>query len=947
MSKLKWLKGLALSSFVGMTAISLVSCGSSNATHSFTSDPTNYLTDNNSPLNGNFNNSPILTYAQTQLYFLTTYQTTGKFEIDGENGGFKQTTNDTLILEGASAVIVFANDDVQKDIDNQLDPNLLTKNGLSQSQILQKLSSIKTSVNKSSTNSNSFPQQTQADESDASTLKWNEGTDYWVFTRDKGGIKFQNGIDQDSSDDISQYYNNAVSNGKTYQFIIDTDNKWIDGFGKEQLPISSKDFERGLEAYTLSVALGYPRNTYFLNLIGLSEQSLGKTIGYAENGKYVSSSDLNYDIDNFANQNDAVYTFYIDKPYLYTFDLISKEYFSPLPNTHQKVKNISLKNGKIAVDKNGKIDQTNTKFNELFGSGTKGVFTEETWYIGAYYVSAFTSNQIIFNLNHTYMETVGKHLLSYVDGKVVGDYNQNTDDRIEEIVINFGSGTADTYFENFKAGQIDYLAAIPEDKKDEAGINLKASVVPTKIVQTTRSNYIVYTPNPYIIDATGDITENSYITANMSQFIYQWDNKDSMIIRAGINGLVNYYQLASIVYFDSKDFQLSATPYGVFKNYYENVANGNLYGALPRLYSDYKNGDITLGSFTIPYYSYDNTTSKMKIEKVEVSQQSFIDAIKRVAKDRRPLSFNIKFGETSWTSNYRNFLFNLQQTIQQVSKGEIVVGLNSRDNQNPSNTQWYNNQSSPLGYINWSPDYNGVGTWVESSNILESTKVNNTTYEGVPGTNAHSSFHTYLTSMVYAINLMNYTWNADTNKYESTSSNLDQDNSDPYINDERIQKAFSDITLASFGIETNDKSFNNKTTPGQRYGTLAIELLNMLIENGVFNQSNLQKYVDNPALLQYPNSKPNDVLKLYLGGDVLKIGQSANFSKYLGIFTGQSTAKALYVNTVLDSDYNFIPRAEPGLNEKVISLVNPNYVARSGTQSVNYRDFGIKKLVNN
>ncbi|MDE7100036.1 MAG: hypothetical protein K2N99_02290, partial [Malacoplasma sp.] len=112
MSKLKWLKGLALSSFVGMTAISLVACGSSNATHSFTSDPTNYLTDNNSPLNGNFNNSPILTYAQTQLYFLTTYQTTGKFEIDGETGGFKQTTNDTLILEGASAVIVFANDDV-------------------------------------------------------------------------------------------------------------------------------------------------------------------------------------------------------------------------------------------------------------------------------------------------------------------------------------------------------------------------------------------------------------------------------------------------------------------------------------------------------------------------------------------------------------------------------------------------------------------------------------------------------------------------------------------------------------------------------------------------------------------------------------------------------------------------------------------------------------------
>ena len=945
MSKLKWLKGLALSSFVGMTAISLVSCGSSNATHSFTSDPINYLTDNNSPLNGNFNNSPILTYAQTQLYFLTTYQTTGKFEIDRETGGFKQTTNDTLILEGASAVIVFANDDVQKDIDNQLDPNLLTKNGISQSQILQKLSSIKTSVNKStnsSLKSNFSMQQTKADDSDVNTSKWMEGTDYWVFTRDKGGIKFQKGIDQDSDNKISDYYNSAINNGKTYQFIIDTDNKWVDGTGKEQLPISSKDFERGLEAYTLSVALGYTRNTYFLNLIGLSEQSLGKTVSYLENNKYVSTSDLNYDIDNFANQNDAVYTFYIDKPYLYTFDLISKEYFSPLPNTHPKVKNISLKNGKITVDKSGKIDQSNTKFNELFGSGTKGVFTENTWYVGAYYVSAFTSNQIIFNLNHTYMETIGKHLLSYVDGKILGNNNQNTDSRIEQVVINYGSGTADTYFENFKANQIDYLPAVPEDKKGEAD-SLKNSVVATKIVQTTRSNYIVYTPNPYIVDGTGEVSENSYL-ANMAQLIYQWDSKDSMIIRAGINGLVNYFQLASIVYIDSKDFQLSATPYGVFKNYYENIAKDNFYGALPRPYSDYKNGNNILESFDIPYYYYDKTTNKIEIEKVEVSQQSFKDAIKKFTKDRRSLNLNIKFGEGSWNANYRYFLFNLKQVIEELSDGQILVGLNNRDGQNPSNTQWYNSQSSPLGYMNWSPDYNGVGTWVEANNILESTKINNTTYEGVPGTNAHNAFHTFLTSMVYAVNLMNYTWNADTNKYEiNTSDNSNQTSSDPYINDEKIQKAFSNSNLNDFGIETNDVSINGKNLPGQRYGLLAIELLNMLIENGVFNQTNIQKYIDNPALLQYPNSEPTDVQQLYLGGDVIKTGQSANFSKYLGIFTGQSTIKALYVNTVLDSDYSFIPRAEAGLNEKIITLVNPKYVARSGTQSVNYRDFGIKK----
>ena len=116
----------------------------------------------------------------------------------------------------------------------------------------------------------------------------------------------------------------------------------------------------------------------------------------------------------------------------------------------------------------------------------------------------------------------------------------------------------------------------------------------------------------------------------------------------------------------------------------------------------------------------------------------------------------------------------------------------------------------------------------------------------------------------------------------------------------------------------------------------------MMIEKGVFDQTTLTKYINDPTQLKYLTNEPNDVKSLYLGGDVIKAGQSANFSKYLGIFAGESVAKALWENTVLDSDYSFIPRPEAGLNEQIITLVNPDYVARSGTQSVNWRDFGIK-----
>ncbi|MDE5841806.1 MAG: hypothetical protein K2H11_02385 [Malacoplasma sp.] len=943
MKKLKWFKGLALSAFVGFTAVSLVACGGGGATHTFTSDPTNYLQDNNSPLNGTFNNSPTSTYGQTQLYGLTGYQTTGKFVF--ENGEFKETTNDTLILEGASAVIVFANDDVMKDIDNTLGSNLLVKDGMTQQEILDKLKDIKTSVNKTTTtptDTNTPAQETQADETNADssdTSKWNEGTDYWVFTRDKGGIQFQKGLDQEPDTNISDYYNNAISKGKNYQFVIDTDNKWVDGTGKEKQPVSSKDFERGLESYALASAISYTRNSYFLDLIGLGENSLGKTVSYQDsNNKYVSPSSQDYDINNFANQNDAVYTMYIDEPYPYTLDLITKEYFGPLPYTNKKVENINLKNGKIAVN-GGKIDTAKTSFNDIFGSGSGGVFTDGTWYAGAYYVSAFTSSQIIFNLNHTYMETVGKHLLSYEDGKVLGANNQNKDSRMEQVVINFGSGTADTYFENFKAGQIDYLASVPEAKRSEAN-SLRNSIVPTKIIQTTRSNYIAYTPNPYVVDAKGNVAENNFLV-NMAQFIYQWDNKDSMIVRAGIAGLINYYRLADLVYADSKDFQLSATPYGVFKNYYESVAKGNLYGALPRPYNDYKDAkEDTLDGFEMSFYSWDASNSTVKIEKQTIDKKAFTDAVKKVANGKGPLLFNIKFGEQTFTANYKNFVNKLKATIEQLSDNQIKVDYKLRDGIDPTYTQWYNNQSSPLGFSYWSPDYNGVGTWIEADTTLESTTANNVTYEGVPETNAHNAFHTFLTSMVYAVKLMKYTWDSSSSKYKAPES-TEQTSSDPYANDIKVQKAFSDTTLTDFGINTKDSLFNEKNTPGEKYGTLAIELLNLLIEKNVFDQSKFDAYVTDPSKLLYKDSKP-DVANLYLGGDVIKAGQSANFSKYLGIFAGQSTAKALYENTVLDSDYSFIPRAEAGLNERIITLVNPDYVARSGTQSINWRDFGIK-----
>lgn len=303
----------------------------------------------------------------------------------------------------------------------------------------------------------------------------------------------------------------------------------------------------------------------------------------------------------------------------------------------------------------------------------------------------------------------------------------------------------------------------------------------------------------------------------------------------------------------------------------------------------------------------------------------------------------------------------MKSAIESLSDGLIKVSIVARNATTPSVTDWYNTQSSPLGFSYWSPDYNGVGTWIEASATLQSTKVGNTTYEGVPSTNSHNSFHTFLESMVTAVKKMNATWNSSTKQYEVKSLPTD----DPFKDDSRIQKTFSDETLVSLGVALTDQAKETNKTydtsyalhknvkPGIRYGLLAIGLLNTLFSNGVFKTSDdtksntptFQKYVDKPSLLSL-NGAPNNGNQLYSGGDVFVTNQSSAFSKWVGVYAGQSVEKAVYENFVVDSDYAYIPRSESGLKDITYSLVNPIYVARVGTQTTNYRDFGIANKTN-
>ena len=871
------------------TAIVAVSCANKGTPGVFRFfNPTDFLKDNNSPLNPSFNNSPISTFAGSVVYNLVTYETTTDTSNDLEGTSkFK----DTLMLEGASQIEIFKDEAQMKTYDK------LVK----------------------------------------------EGKQKETKPGENGPYTFVAGTPLEDQ----EHYDVAISSGTVYRFKINTENKWVDNNGKIMGSLSSKDFERGIESYSLASSLKYNRNGYFLDLMGLN---VGKTVSYQkEDNKYAEVTSPEYDINNYANKNDDTFTVYIDTPYPYTLDLLSKEYFAAIPHNNDKVKNINISEGspiKYTYDdtKKYKLDTTNTDFNKIYGSGDITNFHKGVWYASSYYIPHFTSTQIIFEINPIYFEHIGKNLQN---GK---------EEKIKTIIASFGSGTIDTYYELFKSGQNDYLASVPATKKSEAvklfkddGLELfKNSKIP-------QSNYITFTPKAYVLNGTSFVPNKHVSGKNVANFINNWSSKDNLIVRAGIAGLINHRALSSINLPSSGDFQLSSVPYGNFEGYYEQVSKmkSTFLGGLPRKYEDYSQEPEYIFStgFTLPVYTY--AKSGITIENVQVDRKVFVQSLKNLGfSASNPLNINAKFGEGSFTSNYNNYLNQLKLSLSKLSDGIIQFNVNGRNGANPTFKEWYGEQSSDVGFSYWSPDYNGVGTWLEASNLLGTLNYNGESYEGYTQSNSHNSWNTYFQAMVTAVKLSNATWQNGTS---GSKGNYVIGNSvkttDPYSNDNKIQGAFNKETLKGFGIDL-DKIEQPKVTenkikaddnPGTIYAKTALEFINLLIEQGAINQAEFDKFVQDPSLLNTKNdpSKPEDVI---IGSKALKPGGSTLFTKYLGVFAGQSDIKALWATTVNDSDYSYIPRSESGLNELTFALVNQNYNVRvSGVAPPNFRDYGWNK----
>lgn len=892
----------------GVTATVAAACSSSNISNKiFTfNNYTDVLQNNNSPLNPTFTYQPISTYAQSAMIGLLTYETSGGFKFD-QNGNATETTKTTLKLEAATKVVGY----------------------------------------------------------DSKNKETGE------YDRNPEGI-----------DETDSKFINFQSETVKYVFTIDTNIKWVDKDGVVKDSLSGKDFERGLETYKLSSDLGYNRNGYFISLTGLQ---FDETVGYEENGKSVSVDCSNYDINNYKSTDDT-FTLYLSSPYPYIFSILTKDYFNPLPHNNKYVQNIRVtdSNTPLAIDTDSKckkfLNQQNTNWNEIYGSGQVGTFLDNTWFAGAYYFNKFSRNQIVGILNQSYMDSVGPSL-DPENGK-----------KIKTFLMNYGSGNPEVDYENFAAGQISYLAAVPSAKRAEAiGRFLNNSLYVSSVVKISQSNYIAYTPKPYVFDSDGNVSINnppnaSTISPDAAQMIYNWNSIPSIIIRTGLSGLINHYQLSKLN-ISSGDFQYSNVPYGSldlsglanpnlsqYGDYYKAIDKDALYGGLPRKASDYYQGTYDINnvftgkysSFSVPYYSFDipkstdDPDSKPKVEEKQltINKVNFIKSLQAFgATASNPFVLQYKYGQGSLSDNYDNYLKALKRAIEALGTDPsgnklLTFNLVNRQAPNPSVNDWYSNQRSSLGFSYWSPDYNGVGTWLEANGTLDDN--------GLSSTNNHNIFNSLLRILIMSA--------IDQKVSSIQKSSVPATGTDPstvapvtttsvFDNDPRIQAAFG----------SNQPGTESKG--GSEYAKLGVEFLQYLVDKCVLNPEAVNQLISDPSILKnqgeiQPAPKTeSDLYPLLLDnnsktsklkdkdGKYISIfnqpehsskpnGSAEEFSKYLGIWAGLSSQNALWATLTMDNDYELLPLSEGSLREKIYSLVNPHFFVRtSSIGSPTIRDY--------
>ncbi|WP_027122048.1 MG321/MPN456 family lipoprotein [[Mycoplasma] imitans] len=430
-----------------------------------------------------------------------------------------------------------------------------------------------------------------------------DGADQWAKTVEDNARKENssvyistNGIvDPEVDNNLQQYIDKAVR----YDWLIDHNVKWTDSTGKPVAGLSGRDFERGLESFWLASGIKYTVNGYLLDSLGIDlEKTLNGTVKQVDGKDVVEpgKEDITspqYDIGKFTSTDDT-FRMYLKQPYAYAMQMFNKSFMTPMPywdtrvralriqgqpdstvqtvtanaNTNVEFKTNGAKwtdqsvDGAVALaDGTKNIDKNKTKWPQIFGyinASDNSQNTNNAYYSGSYYLSAYSANQYAQTYNPNYQKAFTENYYS----------NKNP---VQRALTNYGGGRSpDVIYAAYRNDNSSPTQlVVPRSKIINASTTSAYEPFYWQSKVTTPSQAMVY----YAWSASPNATNLQYQDKVTQNIFKNWNSDDSRIIRAGIVNLINWYKLSQIVQ-DRGTFQITSIPY-------RSLTDKTLFGNVP------------------------------------------------------------------------------------------------------------------------------------------------------------------------------------------------------------------------------------------------------------------------------------------------------------------------------------------------------------------------------
>lgn len=515
----------------------------------------------------------------------------------------------------------------------------------------------------------------------------------------------------------------AMQTTEKVEFTINKSLKWYDKNGKEMSTVSSKDFLYGLIGYYNSSSLKFNTNGYFFDLAGID---FAKTL--EANGAKWDSNSLSYSVNS-----EDTFTYSIGSTKNGSFlDILTKEYFFAVPSNYDSITkttkigeiikplseytDVNNNKNKVQIAKTVSgskttyaVDKQKTIFSNIYGGGLQDGTGLDVWSAGPYRVASVNRNagEVIFRKNQGYFDTLTNFNNSSIpNGQQVNEIN---------LIIGVSNGnppSQEVAYDNMKSGSAQY-AIVPDSRKMNAlqSFNTNGDGGYTLIIEpgsrAPQSQTINYATN--IWDENGNRKSN--ITPVYENFVKKF-NTSGLKIRQGISNLINWSRLSQVGYSDgSRDYIQSSVPYG-----YLDRTNDD--GSIESQYQIIRDSNKTYGGMPITgiiaqnYNAmYNTATYDMNNAFTEQIEKDFFAALDDIgATKENPLALDFRTLHSTYSQTQTAYMNRLKKTIEGISGGRITFNLIARTNQSLSD--WYYNKNSPMGSFFWSPDYNGIGTWV-------------------------------------------------------------------------------------------------------------------------------------------------------------------------------------------------------------------------------------------